>query len=311
LLLVLFSYWSWSPRAFAQAGDGLLLLFLLLLMKRVPLVWYREGFVLNNLRGCAVYLLDYTSEVEITDCVECKIFIGPVDGPALFTNSHACEVAVACQQFQAKHCTDCEFSVYSATGPTLSNCTDICFYNWFGSYKGIENHFVAAHLDPSKNQFDKVYDASQATVDVEGKVGGIPTGNYSISMMEPARSWHVDLNGVLEEYSRQNGGEEDGNMHENPVFERKEQSQAKESSVHRESAVKTAAMLELDESTVSKSKDGGKGIDGTEHWFSRTVDWGKVVSMVDLNRSMCSDVSRFKSVLLTQAGKLSYNNKNN
>ena len=34
---------------------------------------------------------------------------GPVDGPAIFTNCSGGQVAVACQQFQAKNCTDVEF----------------------------------------------------------------------------------------------------------------------------------------------------------------------------------------------------------
>lgn len=35
-----------------------------------------EPFTLSNLEGCSVYLLDYTSEVEVTNCSNCRIFIG-------------------------------------------------------------------------------------------------------------------------------------------------------------------------------------------------------------------------------------------
>ena len=45
---------------------------------------------------------------------------GPVDGPAIFTNCSGGQVAVACQQFQAKNCTDVEFGALpSAVLPSL------------------------------------------------------------------------------------------------------------------------------------------------------------------------------------------------
>lgn len=34
---------------------------------------------------------------------------GPVDGPAIFDGCNNCQVAVACQQFQAKNCSQIEF----------------------------------------------------------------------------------------------------------------------------------------------------------------------------------------------------------
>ncbi len=34
---------------------------------------------------------------------------GPVDGPVLFNNCSSSQVAVACQQFQAKGCKDIDF----------------------------------------------------------------------------------------------------------------------------------------------------------------------------------------------------------
>ena len=39
---------------------------------------------------------------------------GPVDGPAIFNNCSGGQVAVACQQFQAKNCSDVEFGAHVA-----------------------------------------------------------------------------------------------------------------------------------------------------------------------------------------------------
>jgi Tubulin binding cofactor C/Clathrin light chain len=104
--------------------------------------------------------LDYTSEVDVTNCVNCQIFVGPVDGPAIFDACQNCNVAVACQQFQAKGCTDCSFGLYCATVPTISGCSSIKVSCWSGAYAGLNAHFAAANLDPTKNQWNKIYDAS-------------------------------------------------------------------------------------------------------------------------------------------------------
>ena len=112
-----------------------------------------------------MYLLDYASEVEITNCSNCQLFIGPVDGPAIFDSCHNCNVAVSSQQFQAKSCGSCAFGLYCATSPSLSNCSDIKISCWSGAYAGLSAHFAAANLDPTKNQWNKVYDGSAGTVE--------------------------------------------------------------------------------------------------------------------------------------------------
>lgn len=134
-----------------------------------------------------MYILDYTSEVEVINCTNCQVFIGPVDGPAIFSACENCRVACAAQQFQAKGCNICEFSLYCATGPTLSGCSAIKISCWPGAYPGLTQHFAAANLDPFKNQWSKVYDAS-AGANGESQ-------NYNISM-EPAAPWEVPIEGA-------------------------------------------------------------------------------------------------------------------
>lgn len=120
-----------------------------------------ESFVLKNLEDCSVFILDYSSEVEVTNCSNCQIFVGPVDGPAIFDGVRNCSVAVACQQFQAKGCKDVEFGLYCATQPSLSSSRGIRIAPWAGAYPGLTAHFAAANLDPSAaaNHWNKVYDA--------------------------------------------------------------------------------------------------------------------------------------------------------
>ena len=47
---------------------------------------------------------------QTTEFLSCGV--GPVDGPAIFNNCSGGQVAVACQQFQAKNCSDVEFGAH-------------------------------------------------------------------------------------------------------------------------------------------------------------------------------------------------------
>ncbi|PSC71693.1 tubulin binding cofactor [Micractinium conductrix] len=144
-----------------------------------------ESFSIKHLEECSVFILDYSSEVEVADCVNCQIFIGPVDGPALFEGCSNCQVAVAAHLFKANACSTCEFGLYSSTQPALSGCTGIRIACWSGAYPGATQHFAAANLDPQNNQWNKVYDA-------DAEEGGAP--NFEL-LSEPAPYWEVPLEG--------------------------------------------------------------------------------------------------------------------
>lgn len=223
---------------------------------------------------CHVYLLDHSSEVEVIGCVNCTIFIGPVDGPAIFEDCSNCQVAVASQQFQAKGCHDCSFGMYSATGPTLSQCTRICISPWCGSYSHLDAHFQSANLDPKKNQFSNVYDASHDD-------GAVP--NFTVSV-EAGAPWIVRD----DEYE---SSSKDGSC---PHIVHK--MEGHEEHIHRDNnndvctsegwikAVKTQGSLE-DPAKSDMLPSFGK------------EEWQKTLDLIDLEKN--SNLSRFKSVLLS------------
>ena len=93
-----------------------------------------ESLTLRDLKNCSVYILDHSSEVEATNCSDCQLFVGPVDGAAIFDSCSGCTVAVASQQFQARGCSDVEFGVYCATAPTVRSCKGVRVGCWVSSF---------------------------------------------------------------------------------------------------------------------------------------------------------------------------------
>ncbi len=45
--------------------------------------------------------------------------------------------------------------LYCATQPSLSGCTGITITCWAGAYPGLNQHFLAANLDPKANHWNK------------------------------------------------------------------------------------------------------------------------------------------------------------
>lgn len=230
-----------------------------------------EGVTIQDCSDSHVYLLDHSSEVEVFGCVNCTIFIGPVDGPAIFEDCSNCQVAAASQQFQAKGCHDCSFGLYSATGPTLSQCTGIRISPWCGSYSQLDNHFISANLDPQKNQFSHVYDASQNDECLP---------NFSL-FVEPGEPWIVDEESSYTSKDtscphiapKMEGREENGEFDDgNDVC----------TSEGWIKAVKTNVSTEAKSDAMSN--------------FGKE-EWQKTLELIDLDKN--SNLSRFKSVLLS------------
>ncbi|KAK9862137.1 hypothetical protein WJX84_009854 [Apatococcus fuscideae] len=144
-----------------------------------------ETVSLKHLTDCTVYLLDYSSEVEVTNCTSCQIFIGPIDGPAIFDACVACNITVACQQFQAKNCRDVDFGLYCSTQPTLKDSNEIRVACWMGAYPGLTQHFFTCNLDPTRNQWNKMNDLSSEM--------GLLT---NFELVDQPEYWEVPLEGA-------------------------------------------------------------------------------------------------------------------
>ncbi|KAJ9506211.1 hypothetical protein QJQ45_014617 [Haematococcus lacustris] len=129
-----------------------------------------NGFILDRLTDCEVYILDHTSQVQVDDCVNCRIFIGPCDGSVFARDCKDCVLCVAARQLRTRDCQRLNISLYCPTNPSIETSSHITFSAWRGAYPGAVSHFAAAHLDPQINSWDQVYDFN-AGQDVQGQGG--------------------------------------------------------------------------------------------------------------------------------------------
>ena len=100
-------------------------------------------------------------QIQIDDCFNCEIFLGPVGGSAFFRDCKDCKVTVACQQFRTRDCENLDVSLYCSTKPIIETSAGVTFKPWNGAYAGLTSHFTAAGLDPEVNTWFDIYDFNQ------------------------------------------------------------------------------------------------------------------------------------------------------
>jgi protein XRP2 len=59
--------------------------------------------------------------------VNCRIFIGPVDGSVFIRDSKDCTCSIAARQLRTRDCKDLHISLYCATQPSIETSTNIVF----------------------------------------------------------------------------------------------------------------------------------------------------------------------------------------
>jgi protein XRP2 len=52
-------------------------------------------FMIKDLEGCTVVILDHTAQVTVDRCNNCKFYIGPIKASIFFRNCDGCEITVA------------------------------------------------------------------------------------------------------------------------------------------------------------------------------------------------------------------------
>merc|ERR1712139_124107 len=133
-------------------------------------------FDIANIENCEMAVLGLTSQVQIDNVNNSKLFIGPVDGTAFVRNCKDVNLTIACRQLRTLGCENCTLNLYAATDPIIERSTGMKIKPFNGAYQGLLGHFKAAKLDPNDNHKDNVFDFNK-----DGKNGyDIPEPHYEI-----------------------------------------------------------------------------------------------------------------------------------
>eukprot|EP00357_Protocruzia_adherens_P012616 CAMPEP_0115021574 /NCGR_PEP_ID=MMETSP0216-20121206/30979_1 /TAXON_ID=223996 /ORGANISM="Protocruzia adherens, Strain Boccale" /LENGTH=474 /DNA_ID=CAMNT_0002393979 /DNA_START=51 /DNA_END=1475 /DNA_ORIENTATION=+ len=117
-----------------------------------------NDFMILNLENCDVYLLDFTAQITIDDCVNCRFLIGPCEGSIFFRDCKNIKVTAACAQFRLRDVTDSDFCLYSTSEPSIETSTNVKFGPFNGGYPHLDEHFRSAKLETTDNKWSQIFD---------------------------------------------------------------------------------------------------------------------------------------------------------
>lgn len=73
-----------------------------------------------------IFLFDHSAAVTIEKCTDCTIVVGPVEGSIFIRECARCIVAVVCQQFRSRECSNIDVFLYSSTRPIIEESVNVC-----------------------------------------------------------------------------------------------------------------------------------------------------------------------------------------
>lgn len=117
-------------------------------------------FVIDGCEGCEFRLLDNTSQVQVDECKDCKILIGPVGGSVFVRNCERCVIFTACQQLRTRECIDCDILLIIPGTPIIEMSKNLRFGPLpMDLYPEFQAQLPKPLID-KKNEWHKIYDFS-------------------------------------------------------------------------------------------------------------------------------------------------------
>ena len=91
----------------------------------------------------SIYVLDPCEQVQISECINCRIVIGPCVGSAVIFDCVDCTIAVAAKQTRLRDCTGCELRTFAPTSEcvVIETSSNLRFGAWDICYPGLASQF--------------------------------------------------------------------------------------------------------------------------------------------------------------------------
>ncbi|XP_063726228.1 protein XRP2-like [Symsagittifera roscoffensis] len=119
-----------------------------------------KPFNIVNLNSCRVFLLDNMATINIDNCSNCAIFIGPTNQSVFIRDSTACNFIVSCQQFRMRDCSKVNVLLHCTSQPIIESSSKIKFACFQFYYEALQDQLQSASLSPYLNYWSNIYDFS-------------------------------------------------------------------------------------------------------------------------------------------------------
>ena len=118
-------------------------------------------FMIKDLHGCTVYLLDHTAQIQLDKCTNCKFFIGPIKGSIFIRDCKDCEFSVACSQFRCRDLYNSKVYLFVSNNPCIESSDTLEFAPYNFTYPMMKEHAASAGLKVGENCWDLIHDFTE------------------------------------------------------------------------------------------------------------------------------------------------------
>ncbi|XP_062590697.1 tubulin-specific chaperone C-like [Saccostrea cucullata] len=115
---------------------------------------------------CTIKLFGAPSTVHMKNLTDCIVITGPVSSSIFISDCKNCTFVIACQQLRTHSTTKCKFYLHVTSRAIIEDCSELEFAPYSLSYSKLDDHFVTAGLDKSKNNWHDVDDFNWLAHDV-------------------------------------------------------------------------------------------------------------------------------------------------
>jgi protein XRP2 len=146
-----------------------------------------QQFIIEDCKDCIIFILDHIASLTIDNCTNVRIISGPVNSSIFVRNCIDCKFSLSSKQLRLRECENCDFFIYTTTGPIIESSKNIGFSCSTLNYFSISAHFKSADLNIWLNSWFDVYDFTENQYSL----------NYFI--MQEDKSFNTFFNGISSE----------------------------------------------------------------------------------------------------------------
>ncbi|KAE8746650.1 hypothetical protein FOCC_FOCC006634 [Frankliniella occidentalis] len=139
---------------------------------RVPGSVNGQQLVIQNCSNNMIFVLDCIDSINIDDCTNSKIILGPIKGSVFVRDCIDCVLVVPCGQFRLRDSHRLDIFLHCATQPIIESSTHIRFACIRLHYDLLTDHMKTAGLSSFNNLWNNVHDFTP--VDGDGNWHQLP-----------------------------------------------------------------------------------------------------------------------------------------
>eukprot|EP00899_Mesostigma_viride_P001424 jgi/Mesvir1/11282/Mv01076-RA.1 len=117
-----------------------------------------QSFIIEDCEDCDLYLLDACAQVTIDNCINCRIFIGPVESSIFIRGCKGCKCAFVCRQFRTRDCKEVDMLLFCTTRPVIEASSGMRFGCFDVNYRGIQEHLDLVKMSRWRNHWSYIHD---------------------------------------------------------------------------------------------------------------------------------------------------------